>query len=886
MTNFNLLAKKWQDKWTKDKIFQVKEDSKKKKYYCLEMFSYPSGKIHMGHVRNYSIGDCFARFKRMNNYNVLYPIGFDALGLPAENAAIKNKTNPWEWTKKCMEDMSRQLKQMGFSYDWDRLTATCDPEYYKWNQLFFLKFLEKGLAYRKKSPINWCPDCNTVLANEQVEDGKCWRCKNVVEEKDLEQWFFRITKYADELLNGLDNINWPNNVKIQQKNWIGRSEGVNIFFPVENSKIILPAFTTRCDTIFSTTFLILAPENPLVKELVKGTKQEKEVTKILKQIQDQTLIDRTDIGKKKIGAFLGKYAINPVNNEKIPIYVANFVLNYGTGIVMANAHDERDFEFAKNYNIQQKFVISKDGKQTDANKAKKPFLEDGILFNSGKFSGKNNREALPKIADWLEKNRFGEKTVNYKLRDWLISRQRYWGTPIPVIYCNKCNIVPVPEKDLPIKLPKDVKFTGKGNPLETSESFVNTKCPKCNSPAKRETDTMDTFMDSSWYFLRYTDNKNVQEPFDKKRIKYWMPVDQYIGGIEHAVLHLLYARFFTKALRDCQFHDIDEPFTRLLCQGMVIKDGAKMSKSLGNVVDPNEIIKKYGPDTARIFILFTALPEKELEWSDKGVEGSYKFLKRIFVLIEKPKFSSEITNRDKKILGQMHQTIKDVTLLIEEFKLSLAIGSIMEFVNHLYKYKEKQTHQETYEQCIKTLTLLIAPFAPHLAEEMWFKIGEDGYVSLTTWPQYDESKIDKEANASEDFIHTVLADISKVIELIKVKPKKITLIVAPEWKYNFATKIHSELKKTRDVKELLASLMKDFKQHGQEIVKLIPAIVKDPSKIPELVLSQDKEIETLNYSKEDIIKEFSCTIEIIKAENSQHPKSKLAMPGKVGVIVE
>ena len=889
MSKFNELTKKWQKLWAKDNIFKVTESSKKK-YYCLEMYPYPSGSgLHMGHVRNYALGDSFARFKRMQGFNVLYPMGYDAFGLPAENAAIKNKVDPEKWTLKNMDIMREQQKSLGLSYDWDREVASLHENYYKWNQWIFLKFLEKGLAYKKKSLVNWCPDCNTVLANEQVENGKCWRCKNEVEEKDLEQWFFKITEYADELLKDLDNLNWPNSVKIQQTNWIGRSEGVNIFFPLEDNSKILPAFTTRCDTIFSTTFIILAPENPLVKEFVTGTKYENETLKILKEIQKQSDIDRTDINKEKIGAFLGKHAINPVNGEKIPIYVANFVLNYGTGIVMANAHDERDFEFAKKYDIPLKFVISKDGKLIEAEKAKEPFLEDGILFNSEEFSGKNNREALPKIASWLEKKKFGEKVVNYRLRDWLISRQRYWGTPIPIIYCKSCGIIPVPEKGLPVILPKDVKFTGKGNPLETSESFVNIKCPKCKKPARRETDTMDTFVDSSWYFLRYTDNKNNKEPFSKKNVKYWMAVDQYIGGIEHAVLHLLYARFFTKATRDLGLHNIDEQFQKLLCQGMVIKDGAKMSKSLGNVVDPKEITEKYGADTARLFILFSALPEKELEWSDKGVEGSFKFLKRVFALIEeKQEFNKkELDNKDKRIIGLMHQTIQTVTKLIEEFKPSLAIGSLMEFTSQIYRYKEKGVHEKTYLEAIKNLTLLISPFAPHIAEEMWSKLGEKNYISLSSWPKYDESKIDKEANASEELVHTVFSDISKVLELINIeKPKRITLIVSPVWKFHFAKKIQKELTKTREVKELMKILMPEFKQFGQEVVKLIPAIVKDPAKLPELVLSQKKEIEILDNANKDFAQEFSCEIKILKAEDSKHQKAKSSMPGKVGVIIE
>ena len=684
--DFKSIEKKWQDKWEKEKIFEVKEDPKKKKFYCLEMFPYPSGKIHMGHMRNYSIGDCIARFKRMHGFNVLYPMGYDAFGLPAENAAIKNKINPKKWTLDNIEFIKNQQKSLGLSYDWTRTISTCLPDYYKWNQWIFLKMFEKGLAYKKAAPVNWCPSCNTVLANEQVEDGKCWRCSSEVGERRLEQWFFKITEYANELLEDIKKLeHWPERLRVMQTNWIGKSEGVEIFFKMEGLNEIIPAFTTRPDTIFSVTFIVLAPEHPLVLKLVKGTKYEKGALEFIERVKKESLTDRTNEAKEKDGFFIGKYVVNPATKEKIPVWIANFaIVDYGTGAVMCDAHDKRDFRFARKYNIPLKFVISKDGKLVDATKAKDAYTDDGILFDSGEFTGKNNRDALQKIAEWLVKNNNAKKIVNYKLRDWLISRQRYWGTPIPIVYCDKCGIVPVSEKDLPVLLPEDVKFTGEGNPVATSKKFIETSCPKCKGKARRETDTMDTFVDSSWYFIRYCSAQS-SEMFDQKSVKRWMPVDQYIGGIEHAILHLLYARFFVKVLRDMKLLNFDEPFLRLLSQGMITKDGAKMSKSKGNVVSPDEITEKYGADTGRFFILFASDPEKELEWSDKGVEGSFRFLNKVFSL---PDHESKSSLKDKLTESKLNRAIQNVTEDIETYQFNVALNKIMGFVNFLNKNKE------------------------------------------------------------------------------------------------------------------------------------------------------------------------------------------------------
>jgi len=876
MVDFSEIAKKWQKKWEEKEVFKVKEDPKKKKFYCLEMFPYPSNRLHMGHLRNYSIGDALARYKRMKGFNVLYPMGYDAFGLPAENAAIQHGVAPDKWTLSNVETIRQQQKDMGFSYDWSKEVITCKEDYYKWNQWIFLKFYEKGLAYKKKAAVNWCPSCNTVLANEQVEDGKCWRCHNEVTETFLEQWFFRITDYAEELLNDIEKLeHWPERVKTMQKNWIGKSYGVEIFFKLKGESKTLPTFTTRPDTVYSVTFIVIAPEHPLVMDLVKGTKYEKETLETIKKIRQQTKAERTTAeGKDKLGCFLGRYAVNPVNNEELPVYLANFVLmDYGTGIVMADAHDQRDFEFAKKYGISLKFVISADGKPTNASKAEKAFTDDGILFNSGKFSGMKNREAIEPVSQWMEKEKLGKRTVNFKIRDWLISRQRYWGTPIPMVNCKKCGLVPVPYENLPVKLPPAGKcsFTGKGNPLETCREFVQTKCPKCHEKAERDTDTMDTFVDSSWYFLRYGSPKYEKAPFDKEAAEYWMPVDQYIGGIEHAILHLLYARFFTKALRDLGLATVDEPFARLLTQGMVIKDGAKMSKSLGNVVDPADISVKYGPDTARLFILFAALPEKELDWSDKGVNGSFRFLNRVYNLVNenlshislKHYDWHELDGKDKYVLSKMHLTIKNVTEHIEKFEFSLAIGKIMEYVDVLQKYKG--VSKDVFGEAIKNLTLLMLPFTPHSSEELWHMIKGDGFASLHEWPAYDEGKIDRRAEAVEMLAEQTRRDIIEILRLAKIEnPKKITLFIAEKWKYDFMEKLKEEMKNTRNLSELIKFLMStDLKIYGNEITKLVQKLLGDETKIPPIVLTQDTEFHALNSASKNYEKELKCSVEAL-----------------------
>src|SRR3989344_4917632 len=887
MADFVKIAEKWQKRWEQARIFEVKEDPNKKKFYCLEMYPYPSATLHMGHLRNYSIGDALARFKRMQGFNVLYPMGYDAFGLPAENAAIKHGTDQEEWTLNNIKAIKKQQQRMGLSYDWNRQIQSLDEEYYKWNQWIFLKFLEQGLAYRSNALANWCQACGTVLANEQVVDGKCWRCSGEVEQKLLEQWFFKITQYAEELLNDIEKLeHWPERVRIMQRNWIGKSYGTLLHFDVcdkdgNKSGMKISTFTTRPDTVYGITYLVLAAEHPLVIDLTRNTPRAADVKKFVEEVKKKSIIERTAEGKEKNGIFLGKYFINPFNGDICPLYAADYaLLEYGTGAVMAvPTHDQRDFEFAKKYDLPLKVVISPTDWELNPEKMNRAYIEDGVLVNSGEFDGMNNREAIEEISKYAEKKGFGQRTTNYKIRDWLISRQRYWGTPIPIIYCDACGAVPVPEKELPVKLPKGVKFTGQGNPLATSSTFMNVACPQCGKPGRRETDTMDTFVDSSWYFLRYCSPQASKLPFDKSAVQYWMPVDQYIGGIEHAILHLLYARFFTKALRDIGLLDVDEPFTRLLTQGMVIKDGAKMSKSIGNVVDPAEIMDKYGPDTARMFILFAALPEKELDWSDLGVNGAFRFLKKVSMLAEPPDFrkDAQLTTKDKNMLSHVHHTIKEITEMIEDFKLSLAIGRLMEFLTQLNRYKNEEPNKKVYVMAAETLALLITPFTPHIAEEIWSKLGHKNFISLEKWPLFDEKMIDKKAEASETTVHTTVRDISQVMELISIKqPKKIMLIIAEKWKYPFFSLMKEELKKTRDVKSLIGVCMseKGLKPHGKDIVKYIPSLVKDVRKIPETIITQEEEFKSLEQSRQFLENEFKTTVELIKAEDSKEPKAK------------
>ena len=756
--NFSEIEKKWQTKWAEGDVFKVTEDPDKEKYYVLEMFPYPSGKLHMGHVRNYSIGDVLARFKKMKGFNVLHPMGWDSFGLPAENAAIKHGVEPSKWTWENIGEMREQLKELGLSYDWDREVATCHPDYYRWMQWIFIQFYKKGLAYKKENPVNWCPSCQTVLANEQVVDGKCERCKTLVGKKDLSQWYFKITDYAERLLDNLEELpGWPNKVKLMQKNWIGKSIGAEVTFEIDGFDKGLDVFTTRPDTLYGVTYMVMAPEHPYLKELVAGSEYEEPVNAYVDKVQHMSDIERTSTTNEKTGQFTGRYAINPLTGKKVPIFISDYVLmDYGTGAIMAvPAHDQRDFDFAKKFDLEIIPVVDSDDPEVDVYDLKAAFAAEGTMINSEMFNGMNNKEAIEKIIDYLEEKKIGKKSINYKLRDWLISRQRYWGTPIPMIHCDDCGWVPEKEENLPVLLPADVQFTGKGeSPLATSKTFVNTTCPVCGKPAKRELDTMDTFLDSSWYFLRYCDPKNTEAPFGKDKVDYWMNVDQYIGGVEHAILHLMYARFFQMALYDLGLVSTEEPFKNLLTQGMVIKDGAKMSKSLGNVVSPKEIIEKYGADTARLFILFAAPPERELDWSDKGVEGSFRFINRVYRMVydfsqnfsEVPDTYEISSDADKSMAYWLNYAIKKVSDDIgERFNFNTAISTIMELVNEMYRYKEGSAiNPGLYGAAIKDLIIMLAPFVPHVTEEMWEHLGYEGSVHDQSWPEYDEKALVKD----------------------------------------------------------------------------------------------------------------------------------------------
>ncbi len=814
----NSIEAKWQAYWEEHKTFKVKRDFSKEKFYLLEMFPYPSGRIHMGHVRNYTIGDSLARFKRMKGLNVIHPLGWDAFGMPAENAAIKNNTHPAQWTFENIRTMRNQIKALGLSYDWDREVATCHPGYYKWNQWLFLKFLEKGLAYRKNSTINWCAECNTVLANEQVVDGCCWRCDNEVLQKQQEGWFFKITDYADRLLAGCKTLSgkWPEKVLTMQINWVGKSFGAEVDFKIQQTDEVIKVFTTRPDTLYGAMFMVLAPEHPLTQKLSRGTEQEKAIDTFIQKVKKQDNIARTS---EKEGLFTGAYAVNPLTGESIPVWTANFVLmGYGTGAIMSvPAHDQRDLDFARKYKLPIRVVIQPATGSVDANTMVEAFTSEGAMVHSGTFDGLVGQDARRKVCEFLEKKGIGKATINYRLRDWGVSRQRYWGTPIPVIHCSNCGIVPVPKDQLPIELPLDAQLGEKGqSPLHNLESFYKTSCPKCSADARRDTDTLDTFVCSSWYFDRFTSPRLEHAPFSKEDNDYWMPVDQYIGGIEHAILHLLYSRFVNLVLNDLGLTKVSEPFAHLLTQGMVIKDGAKMSKSKGNVVDPDEIIKKYGADTARVFMLFAAPPVKDLEWSDQGVEGCSRFLKRVWRIfgdlneeiknVKLPGESYSNTVPEIKALRRMtHITIRRVTNDIEtRMQFNTAIAAIMELVNHLFSFKEwwknKNNQDEAarmaLREALETMILTLSPFAPHITEEMGSKIGFSKTLDEKTWPQYNDAltqtdellivlqvngklrqRISVESDISDEDLKTRSLEDAKIQEWTRGKDVKKVIVI-------------------------------------------------------------------------------------------------------------
>ncbi len=836
--NPSAIEEKWQKTWEQQKTFKVTEQSAKQKYYLLEMFPYPSGRIHMGHVRNYSIGDVVARFKRLQGFNVLHPMGWDAFGMPAENAAIQHGTHPAKWTYENIDNMRAQLKKMGLSYDWDREFATCDVDYYKWEQLIFLKMFEKGLAYKKSSSVNWCLSCQTVLANEQVEDNCCWRCDNEVAQKELEQWFFKITDYAQELLDDTERLpGWPEPVLTMQRNWIGRSIGCEIEFPLEHSLKKIKVFTTRQDTLFGATFMSLAPEHPMAAELATAEHKEA-VEAFIAKVRRQDKAKRTSDELEKEGVFTGSYCINPVTRKKMPVFLANFVLmDYGTGAVMAvPAHDQRDFEFAARYDLPLTVVIQPEGDKLDPATMAEAWTGPGMLVNSGQFDGLDNEGAKEKIAAYLQDEGIGQKTVNFRLRDWGVSRQRYWGTPIPVIYCDVCGVVPVPETELPVVLPTDVEFTGEGgSPLAKFDSFRNATCPQCGEVARRETDTFDTFVESSWYFARYACSGFPSGPIDRQAAEYWLPVDQYIGGIEHAVMHLLYARFFTKVLRDLGMMRVDEPFTNLLTQGMVCKetrscpehgwlfpeelvddkcvkcgkDAAvgrteKMSKSKKNVIDPDGLIERYGADTARLFSLFAAPPEKDLEWNEQGVEGCYRFLNRVWravlenlEIIRDAQAPSEAQGEAQVLRRLTHRTIKKVTEDIDgRFHFNTAIAAIMELVNGIYGFQAKQAHPEVLREALEAAVRLLAPFVPHVAEELWSSLGHEQSLEQVGWPNWDQGamvedeklivvqvngkvrgKVTVAADADEQTVKQIALDDPNVARFIEGKTLRKVIVV-------------------------------------------------------------------------------------------------------------
>jgi leucyl-tRNA synthetase len=812
--NFREIEEKWQKIWEVKEVFKTKKDGRKK-YYCLVMFPYPSGDLHMGHVKNYVIGDVIARYKRQTGYNVLHPFGFDAFGLPAENAAIIHGIHPWEWTKNNIEISRKHLKMMGISYDWEREIITCQEDYYKWNQYFFIKFYENNLAYRKKAYVNWCPGCQTVLANEQVVDGRCYRktCQSIIEKKELEQWFFRITAYAERLLADLDKLDWPENVKIMQRNWIGKSEGVEVEFPIVGGGS-LRIFTTRPDTLFGVTFMAIAPDAEILDEIIKGSGKEAEVLEFKKEVLRISEIERTAIGREKRGIFINRYAINPLTNEKIPIFVADYVLaTYGTGAIMAvPAHDQRDFEFAKKYNLPIKIVINPYGEELKVENMEKAYEGEGIMVNSGIFTGLPSKEGIAKITAYLCEKGMGQKKINYRLKDWLISRQRYWGTPIPMVHCENCGIVPEKEENLPVVLPKNVKdYLPKGKSvLSGIEEFINTICPKCGQKAKRDPDTMDTFVDSSWYFLRFLDPHNNEKPFTYEATKYWLPIDKYIGGIEHATGHLIYFRFFTKVLYDLGFCAYDEPCLSLFTQGMVLYKGRVMSSSQKHGVWVGEFLEKNSADIARLTILFAAPPEKDMEWSEDIVSGVKRFLERTWrlyetnnfkVLDKKPKILDE---KDNYLYIRLNQTIKKVIEDMENFSFNTAIAALMEFLNDLYKFDKKS---EVYYYSLYIFYQLLSPFAPHLAEELNERCGYKNLLAETPFPDYDKNavsfatieipiqingkvraKILAAIDEKEEKIKEMALSQEKIKELIKDKeilkivyvPKKLINIVTKE----------------------------------------------------------------------------------------------------------
>ena len=915
------IEEKWQEKWEQAEVHKT-ERTDAEKYYVLEMFPYPSGNLHMGHVRNHSLGDAPARMKHMQGYDVMHPMGWDAFGLPAENAAIDRDVDPEEWTRDCIDNMRGQLKRLGFSYDWDREIATCDPEYYKWNQWIFQQMLDEGLAYEGESKVNWCPGCETVLADEQVEEGLCWRCDSVVEQKDMEQWFLKITDYADELLGDLEKLEgWPDKVRQMQENWIGKSTGAKIRFSVNESERELEVFTTRPDTIYGATFMALAPEHELAEEIAED---DEEVADYREEALKRDTEKREE--KSKAGVFTGKYAENPITGEEIPIYVAEFVLtDYGTGAIMAvPAHDQRDFEFAQEHDIEVQEVVrpSEDHSYEEDG----AYEGDGEHVNSGELNGLNKEDAIEKIIEELEEEGLGEPDVNYQLRDWLISRQRYWGTPIPMINCDECGTVKVPEEDLPVELPEDVEFTETGNPIETSESWAEVECPNCGGEARRETDTMDTFIGSSWYFLRYISPDLDEAPFDVEDANSWMNVDQYIGGVEHAVMHLLYARFFQKFLRDEGMLEDDEPFERLLTLGMVNHpayncpehgwlypeevedddicekcgrevevDVMKMSKSKHNVVDPTELVEEHGADTARVFILRASGPTNELDWSEDGVEAAEEMLERVERIVEeneealtdeKPSLK-DAELKDRIMASRIQRAIEKVTEDTENYDFNLAIDEVDRLLSKLYWYEQQGGKDIVLSHGIKILLKLLSPYAPHITEDLWDGIGKEAFMLEEDWPEPSEDLIDEEAEEINAYFDRVSSDIREITEMIEGEPEKVKIIKASDWKYEAGENILEAVEDTKDVGEVMDRVLDgELQQYAQQINDEVVSAVENPGNYRKNFTGLELEEKALDLNQERFEDEFNVKVAVEDEESSDEDKSSRAQPGRPAIVVK
>ncbi|MFP4117024.1 MAG: leucine--tRNA ligase [Candidatus Aenigmatarchaeota archaeon] len=875
------IERKWQERWEEEGIFKAEENSPKDNFYALDMYPYPSGSMHMGHVRNYALGDVNARFRRMQGYNVLYPIGFDSFGLPAENAAIQRGKNPKDWTESNIKSIKGQMKRLGYSFDWSREIASHRESYYRWDQWIFLQLYKEDLVYKDTEEVNWCPGCKTVLANEQVVNNRCERCDAEIEKKNQEQWFFKITEYADELLEGLEDIDWPKKVKKMQEDWIGRSEGVELTFELADRDDSLEVFTTRPDTLFGCTFMALAPEHPLSEELAE---EKEEIRKFVDEIKKLDEKER----KGKRGIDTGLKAVNPVNGEKIPIYIAEFVLmEYGTGAIMAvPAHDQRDYDFAKKNDIEIVKVIEPEEGLKELEEA---YTEEGVLVNSGRFNGLKNEKAKEEITEYLREKDKAKETVNYKLKDWNVSRQRYWGCPIPIVYCDNCGEVPVPEEDLPVKLPEeDVAIDVKGSPLEHVQEFVQVKCPQCGGEARRETDTFDTFVDSAWYFLRFCSPRYEEGPFDPERARSWMPVDQYTGGIEHAVLHLLYARFFTKALSDLGLLEFREPFKRLLNQGMVLLDGEKMSKSKGNVVRPSEIIEDYGADVGRFFILSRSSPEREMNWTSEGVESAYKALRRFYNLYEAVYEISESHGKveeleDRYYLSTLHRSVKEMTERMENMEYSYAADVLDGLVSKGSKYLKEgngKAKKQVLGEYIEKLVRMFAPFTPHLSEELWEEMGREGFVSTADWPEAEKDKIDKEAEAAMELFGSMKKDIREIEKITSIEdPDEIKVIVAAPWKY----KLYEKAFEGQELSKIMQD--EEIRSKGDKAASYFQELSKE-HELEELVLDSQSEAKNLKEVKDKIEEEFEAEVVVEKEGESNEVKAGKARPEKPAIVLK